>query len=198
MDIGLHVPGDIALVTGDNEPTICHYPEPSLTSIDFGYDRIGYEAARMMDDLLAGVEPPSVPIMLPPRQLVVRHSSDFLYVDEPVVTRAMQYIASHVRDPITVDDVADAVGVSRRTLENRFNSHLSRSVASEMRRVRIEHAKRLLAGRELSIAGIARVAGFSSNAQMSRVFQRELGVTPREYRRQRQRRGAAGAEEAAG
>ena len=48
----------------------------------------------------------------------------------------------------------------------------------------MEHAKRLLAGQELSIAEIAKATGYSSNAQMSRVFQRELGQSPRDYRKQ--------------
>jgi AraC-like DNA-binding protein len=166
----------------DHEPTLCEHPEPSLTSVDVGYDRIGYEAAKLMDDLLTGGKPPRQPRLIPPREWVVRHSSDFLYVDDPLVTAAMQFIANHSRDPVSVEDIAGAAGASRRALELRFRARLNRSVAAEMRRVRIEHAKRLLIGSDLAIAAIAKRAGYSSNPQMTRVFQRELGVTPRTYR----------------
>ncbi len=194
-DLGLHVPGDAAVIAGGNEPTLCHYPEPSLTSLDYGYDRIGYEAARLMDSLLAGDPPPTAPLLLPPRELVVRHSSDFLYVADAVVMSAMRFIASHSSKPISVDDVAEAAGVSRRTLESRFKSNTDRSVAAEIRRVRIEHAKRLLAAEDLSIAEVAKIAGFKSNAQLCRVFQNELNTSPRAYRRQRQLHGTTAVDE---
>lgn len=181
-DMGIDVPRDLAIVAGHNEPTLCDYPEPTLTSIDMGFDRVGHEAARLMDDMLNGGSPPAKMIQIPPRQIVVRQSSDFLYVNEPLIADAIQFIANHIRNPISVEDVAEAVGVSRRNLETRFKAHVHRTVAEEMRRIRMEHAKRLLAGQQTSIANIAKVAGYSSNAQMSRLFQRELGMSPRDYR----------------
>lgn len=183
-DRGINIPGDLAIIAGYNEPTICEYPQPTLTSIDIGFDRIGYEAAGLMDRILKGSKPPTKPILFPPRQLVIRQSSDFIYVDDPLVTQAIHYISNHIRSPITVDDVANAVDISRRNLEQRFSAHVHRTVAEEMRRIRLEHAKRLLASQELSVAAIAKATGYGSNAQMSRVFQRELGISPRAYRQQ--------------
>lgn len=181
--MGVDVPRDLAIVAGHNEPTICEHPAPALTSLDMGFDRIGYEAASLMDELLRGAAPPTKPILLPPRQLIVRQSSDFTYSKDPIVAAAIYYIANHICHPITVDDVAEAVEVSRRNLEKRFLAGTQHTVAEEIRRIRLEQVKRLLAGDELSIKNIANTAGYSSNAQMSRVFQRELGMSPREYRK---------------
>ncbi|MEX2216155.1 MAG: substrate-binding domain-containing protein [Phycisphaeraceae bacterium] len=181
-DMGLSIPRDIALVAGDNEPALCLYPEPSLTSVDVGFERVGFEAARMMDQLLAGGPKPTKPLLIPPRELVVRNSSDFLYVDDPPVSAAMQFIAANSRERISVEHVAEAAGVSRRSLELRFRSHLNRSVAGELQRVRVEHARRLLVGSEFSIGAIAKRVGYGTNSQLTRVFQREFGLTPRAYR----------------
>ncbi len=179
---GLRVPEDIAIVGGYNEPTICLYPEPTLTSVEYGLDHIGYEAARMLHRLLRKETLNERVVRLPPRELIVRQSSDFVYVDEEIVSVAMQFIAQNSKRPIGVDDVALAVGASRRTLEMRFEKHLGRSVAAEVRRVRLEQAKRLLASGTEPIAQVARLAGLGTPQQFARVFRREVGATPREYR----------------
>jgi len=110
----------VATVSAHNEPTICLYPEPTLSSIEYGYDHIGHEAARMMDCLLEGNQPDEPHLHIPPRELVIRRSSDFLYIDDEVVSAAMQFISQNAHKAITVNDVAFVANVSRRTLEQRF------------------------------------------------------------------------------
>ncbi len=183
-ELDYRVPEDIAIVGGGNEPSVCLYPEPTLTSIEFGLNHIGYESARMMHRLLKGEKLKKNKIVVPPKELVVRQSSDFVYVDEEIVSSAMQYIARHSRQRLGVDDVAQAVGTSRRTLETRFETRLGRSVGAEIRRVRLDQAKRLLASSDESIKQIARLTGIGTAQQFARVFRREIGMSPREYRGQ--------------
>ena len=181
-ELGLRVPADVAVAGGYNEPTICLYPEPTLTTVEFGLDHVGYEAARLLHRLLRREKLKQEVVYFPPRELVVRQSSDFVYIDEEIVSAAMQYISQSARHDINVDDVATAAGTSRRTLETRFEKHLGRTVAAEIRRVRLEHAKRLLASSDESIGRIGRLTGIGEPQQFSRVFRREVGVSPREYR----------------
>lgn len=183
QEMGLRVPEDVAIAGGYNEPTICLYPEPTLTSVEYGLERVGYEAARMMHRLLKREKLPEREVYLPPRALIVRQSSDFVYVDEETVSAAMQFIAQNARRRIGVEDVARAASASRRTLEQRFEKHLGRTVAAEIRRVRLDQAKRLLAGSNESIAAIGRLTGIGGAQQFSRVFHREVGISPRDYRR---------------
>ena len=49
---GWRVPQDVAIVAGSNEEVLCENPRPSLTSIELGFDQIGYEAARLLDRLM--------------------------------------------------------------------------------------------------------------------------------------------------
>ncbi len=183
---GLRVPIDVAIVAGWNEETLCEQPHPSLTSIELGFERVGHEAARLLDRLMTGKTPPRRTIVLPPQGLVVRESTDFYAVEDEVVAAALAFIAANSHRPIGRDDVAKAVGVELRTLQNRFRKYLDRPIATEIRRVRIERAKRELAQSKRSMSEIARDVGFGKAMRMYEVFRRELGVTPSEYRQQRQ------------
>jgi transcriptional regulator GlxA family with amidase domain len=118
--------------------------------------------------------------------VVVRESTDFFAVDDALVAAALEFIAAQSHLPIKMDDVARAVATEPRTLQRRFQKYLNRPIATEIRRVRIERAKRELVQTDRSITSISRDVGFGPPMRMYEVFCRELGVTPTQYRRQRQ------------
>jgi len=184
QELGWHIPRDLAIVTGINEIAHCEHIFPTLTSIELGTERIGYEAACLLGGLMKGASPPKAPIVMPPLGLVVRESTDFMHSDDPLIAAALAYIAQNSHLPIQRSDVAEAVHIGQRTLERRFMDHLQRSVAAEIRRARIERAKRELAQTERSLAEIATAVGLSTAAHMHQVFVREAGLTPTEYRQQ--------------
>lgn len=182
---GWRTPEDVAIVAGKNEETLCEQPRPSLTSVEIGYDRIGYAAAELLGRLMAGHPPPAASVRLTPHGLVVRESTDFFAVDHPTVAAALAYIAAHSHRRIGPDDVARAVGVETRTLQNYFRKTIIRPVATEIRRVRVERAKRELSQSDRPLDAIARDVGFGNVQRLYEVFRRELGLSPGEYRRQR-------------
>jgi LacI family transcriptional regulator len=191
---GWRVPEDVAIIAGMNEEVFCANPRPSLSSVELGFERIGYEAARFLDRLMdekeqgqeqrQGATPEH--ILLPPQGLVVRESTDFYAVDDQLLASALEFISANCHRDIGPADVAMAVSLEPRTLHRRFLKVLDRSVAAEIRRVRIERAKRELTQSALSITAIARNVGFGERMRMYDVFRRELGVTPSEYRKRRQ------------
>lgn len=185
---GWRVPEDVAIVAGKNQETLCEQPRPTLTSIEIGYDRIGYAAADLLDRLMAGEAAPIGPIRLPPHGLVVRESTDFFAVENPIVAAALAFISANSHRRIGPDDVAAAVGAETRTLQNYFRKTIQRPIATEIRRVRIERAKRELAQSDRTLDVIARDVGFGTIQRLYEVFRRELGVAPGEYRLQRQLR----------
>jgi len=186
LNRGWRVPEDVAIITGLNEEAYCENPRPSLTSIEIGYERNGYEAAKLLDRLMDGESPPTQPILLPPVGVVVRESTDFFSVDDPQVAGALKFIAENCHRPIHVNDVARAVVAETQTLQLRFQKHLDRSIASVIRSTRIERAKRELTNSDDPLETIARKVGFRRAEQMYLVFKRELGISPSEYRQQRQ------------
>ena len=183
---GLRVPADAAIIAGQNEETLCAHPRPTLTSMELGFERVGYEAARLLHRLMDRKSPPTEPVLLPPVGLVVRESTDFHAIDNHLVAAALTYISANSHRSIGQDDVSKAVGAETRTLQNYFRKHLGRPIVAEIRRVRIERAKRELAQSDRRLADIARDAGFGESMRMYEVFRRELGVTPSQYRKQRQ------------
>ena len=92
---GLRIPEDVALIGFGNEPTVCVHPEPSLSSIEVGFERVGYEAAALLDRLMDGRPAPKAPILVQPAGLVVRRSTDVYVVDDPEVAAALRFIAEH-------------------------------------------------------------------------------------------------------
>ncbi len=183
---GLRVPEDVAIITGWNEEALCEQPRPSLTSIETGSDRIGYEAARMLHQLMDGQKAPTRPLLLPPQGLVVRESTDFYAVEDEVVAAALTFISANSHRRIGPAEVSRAVSMETRSLQLKFRKYLDRPIATEIRRVRIERAKRELAHSTRRLSDIARDVGFGETMRMYEVFRRELGVTPSEYRKQRQ------------
>ncbi len=186
QDRGLRVPKDVAIVAGQNEPTLCEHPRPSLTSIDYGFERVGYEAARMLDQLMAGKELRQTHVVVPPTGLVTRESTDFFAVHDETVAAALAFISANSHRDIGLGDVAKAIAVETRTLQNYFQKHLGRPIVAEIRRVRIERAKHELAKGKRALEAIARDTGFGTAMHMYEVFRREVGITPSAYRKQRQ------------
>ena len=184
---GLYVPQDVALIGAHNEPVICLHPEPSLSSIDLGYESVGYRAAELLDEIMDGAWAPTEPIYLPPTELIPRQSTDALAVDDKLVAAALRFISEHSHEPIRVSHVVESLRVPRRTLERRFSARLGRTVAGEIARLRVERAKRKLVETRASVGSIARESGFSTALQMAVVFNRLEGMSPGVYRRKHRR-----------
>ena len=104
-----------------HEP-ICRLSSSPLTSVDVNAARIGYEAAALLDRMIAGEKRPRQVIELPPRGVVARPSTDLLAVDDLHVAAALRFIREHVCDPINVEQVLSQIPISRSTLERRFQA----------------------------------------------------------------------------
>ena len=180
---GWHVPKEVALVSLDNIPTILNHP-PQITSIDLNYEQVGYEAAAMLDRIIDGEQTEPRQIYVSPKGMITRESTDYFAVEDEVVAAALRFISANLRHKLTVDLLADHVAVSPRSLQLRFQAALNRPISDEVRRLRLEAAKRLLRDQRLQISQIARQVGFNSSVTINNIFHRELGMSPSAYRKQ--------------
>jgi LacI family transcriptional regulator len=180
---GLRVPDDVALVGVDDDDLLCEMARPALSSVALPTERVGYEAAALLDRLLSGARPPRRPLLLPPTGVVTRESSDVLGVDDPDLAAAVRFIRSRPHAPVGVEEVVREVSVSRRSLERRFRAVLGRSIGQEIRRVHLDQAMSLLAGTDLPMSAVARESGFTDQRQLSVAFRAHAGETPTGYRR---------------
>jgi LacI family transcriptional regulator len=179
---GLHVSEDVAIVGTHNESEICGAPSPSLTSIDLGFGQVGYRAAAMLERLMAGGEASAEPELVPPAELVSRQSTDVYASNDPVVARAMRFIAENGHQRIQVKHVAAAVATTRRTLERKFRDAMGRSIAGEITRLRLQRAKRRMVETDASMKDVAIEAGFRTADHFGKVFNRVEGISPSHYR----------------
>jgi len=92
------------------------------------------------------------------------------------------WIADHVADTISSEDLAERVGLSERQFRRRFAQAFGETPTRYIERVRIETACGWLTSEPQSIDAIARQTGFSSADTFRRTFERLRGVTPSEYR----------------
>lgn len=98
------------------------------------------------------------------------------------VQKAVEYISARYSYPITVEDIADYVGLSRSHLFRSFETVLQLSPKEYLSRFRIKQACYLLGHTSLSITAIANSVGFESSLYFSKAFKKAKGMSPREYK----------------
>lgn len=182
--VGVAVPEEAAVAGVDNEEVLCQLCEPPLSSVVPNPERIGYEAAALLDRLMAGERPPKEERLIAPLGVAARQSSDVLRIDDPDVAAAVSFIRQRACEGLSVTQVVEQVAVSRSLLERRFRKYLGRSPQAEIRLVQLKRVQQLLADTELSLEAIAKLAGYAHPEYMSVVFRRLTGQTPGAFRRQ--------------
>ncbi len=180
---GLNVPSEVAVLAGDHDELMVSIATPRLSTIDPAPRRVGYEAAAILDRLLHGGRPPATPVLVPPAGILERRSTDASAVEDEAVAAAIRYIRERACGTLRVHDVAEHVRVARRTLEVAFRTLLGRSPAEEIRRVRLEHARRLVSHGDMPLSEVAVRCGFGQLESLTRAFRRAYGQTPAAYRR---------------
>lgn len=93
-----------------------------------------------------------------------------------------EYIYSHIKERITVEDLADMLGVSASYLSRLFKRETGDSVSVYIRRKKIETAKNLLQYSEYSMIEIANRLSFSSQSHFIQQFRELVGMTPKKFR----------------
>ena len=181
-DRDIAVPEEVAVIGVDNDELICELCHPPLSSIEQNPERVGYEAAALLDRLIDGQASPAQPILVEPLGVVARQSTDVVAVGDADVAAAVHFIRGHACDGIQVKDVLQHTNISRSTLERRFARLLGRSPKAEILRVQLDRVKHLLAMTDYSLARIAQLTGFDYMESMCCCFKRTIGQTPGRYR----------------
>jgi LacI family transcriptional regulator len=144
---------------------------------------MGEKAGQLAARALAAHPGAGERIVLEPLDVVARRSTDVTVVHDPIVERARGWSAQRSRDRLTLNAIARAASCSRQRLEQRFRAAIGRTVMQEVRRARVDIAKRLLSTTSLPLEQVAEQSGFTSATMLSVVFRRETGTPPGGYRR---------------
>jgi LacI family transcriptional regulator len=183
-DAGVLVPEQAALIGVDNFEYRCEPASVPLSSIDPDQERVGYEAAAMLDKLMSGKTLEQRAIRVPPIGIVQRDSTDMAAVADVEVARALRFIVQNFRTRLGLRDVARATDISLRRLQTRFKEHLDRTILQEINGRRVKHAQGLLAATRKKIHVVAGECGFGSSVKLIRVFRQYVGTSPKRYRKQ--------------
>jgi LacI family transcriptional regulator len=180
--IGVAVPDEVAVIGVDDDDLLCELSNPPLSSVVPNTYRTGYEAAALLDEMMAGGKFKGEAHLIAPLGVATRQSTDVLAIHDRNVARALHYIRNNACDGINVQDVIKAVPQSRRLMEKRFVKFIGRTPHQEIIRVQLERVKQLLTQSELSIDEIATRCGFAHVEYLSVAFKRELGMPPSKFR----------------
>lgn len=183
ISMGWKVSDQLALVGCGNNEMICSAIRPTLSSVDMGYQFNGFQAAKLLDHLMAGNRSPSKLVLTPVKELVVRGSSDAFAVSDPKVAQALRFMADNLSRVISVPTIAKEVRLGRQSLERRFRCCIGRGINEQLIRLRVEALKRLIVDTDKSIKTASAEVGFRTSVNMHTMFKRLTGATPAEYRR---------------
>ena len=181
---GCRVPDDVLILGVDNDTMLCEMSNPTLSSIPLSSRETGYRAAEILDRTMRGEiaigEMPDVPYT--GNHVVERLSSARSFAYDALVRRCRETLETEFASPIRIADLATRFHVSRRTLETHFRDVAGTTIAEEVCRLRIEHAKHLLSTTGDSQEKIAAECGFYNASHLSATFRSRLGMRPSAFR----------------
>ncbi|RDL44776.1 GlxA family transcriptional regulator [Marinomonas piezotolerans] len=102
---------------------------------------------------------------------------------QPKLVEAVQLMEANIREPLSSDDIAFHVGISRRHLERLFKQNLETVPSRYYLELRLKHAKQLITQTDKSILEIGQECGFTSAPHFSTTYKGFFDVTPRDERK---------------
>lgn len=105
-----------------------------------------------------------------------------LHRDE-AIANAQSHIRKHFAKPLQISQLAAESGLSERSFQRRFRAATGQSALDYLNTLRLRTARELLQQSNLAVADIAQTTGISEPSYFSRLFKRQYGETPVEYRK---------------
>lgn len=98
------------------------------------------------------------------------------------ILECMNYIYAHIKERITIEDLAKATGNSASYISRLFKDEIGTSPSDYIRKVKLEKAQNLLRFSDFTLVEISSYLSFSSQSHFIKLFQEETGMTPKKYR----------------
>ena len=136
----------------------------------------GNELARRIAELFVQTSPRQGN---EPQRMNVQHRHGIYHKG---MVDAIELMEANIEQPLTTQELAECVDISKRQLERLFRAHLQTTPTNYYQTLRLKESKRLLEQTTLSIVEVAVACGFLSAGHFSKRFRLQYGVTPREAR----------------
>lgn len=184
--VGLRVPEDVAVIGVDDHVPVAELCNPPLTSVEVPSYELGFQAAALLDRIMAGENILPQRIVLPPRGVVKRASTDVQAIENPHVLAAVNYVRKHAGEAFGVERLVKEARISRVWLNKMFLEALGCTTREYLWHVRTARAREILTKEpKKKLQEISAECGFGNLERFRIVFERVAGVRPADYRRRR-------------
>lgn len=122
-------------------------------------------------------------------EVISRRNVDMENKNENLIVAACEYIEANLSEDISINMIADQIGVSEGHLSRMFKKTMNKNIVEYITEKRMEEAKRLLTETSFSIEKIANMSGYRTPHYFGKKFKEAYGYTPSEYREMVKRRG---------
>jgi len=177
---GFAVPRDLAVLGIDNDRIVCTTAMPTISSIPNRMREIGYNAGRILNELMSGRSSGGRTIRVRHSQVVSRLSTDVDALADSAVAEALR---NNLFSDTGIEVLARHVGLSKSTLQERALKELGHPIGEEIRTIRLSAAKELLSETDRPITTVADICGYTSVSHLSLRINEDCGMTPLAYRR---------------
>ncbi len=180
----ISIPDEIALMGVDNDEMICNLSDPPITSILLDVEKGGFEAARLLHQMVK--ERRNVPfnIVVKPVRIETRKSTEKLVIQNNHVKTVVEYIENNYITLKSIDELVNLIPLSRRILEIKFKEEMGTSIYQYIIRCRIDHLANLLITTNDTLFDVVLQSGFNDCKNISRIFKKYKNCTPYEFRQQ--------------
>ncbi len=184
MQMGLHVPDQVAIIGITNDEFECITAPIALSSVDLNASVVGDRAARLLLRMIAGRPAPAKPTLVRPAGVITRGSSDMLATDDPLIARVVRHARDRLSSGIQVADLARRFGMSRQHMDLLFRQRARFTPVQMLQHLGVVRAKQLLTGTDLTLRQIAGECGYADLPYFGVLFRKLTGTTPAAYRNQ--------------
>lgn len=178
----IKIPKEVSLLGVDNDDLICNLSDPPISSIVLDVEKGGYEAGRLIHQLIKEEKTEPFNIIINPTRFELRQSTELYNIDDEYIQKVVSYIVEKFDTDISIDDLSHIVPLSRRNLEIKFKNEMGTSIYQFILELRIDHFSNLLLTTDRSLFDLALESGFNDCKNISRIFKKFKGATPVEYR----------------
>lgn len=178
----IRVPEDVAVLGVDNDEILCNMSDPPLSSIVLDVENGGYQAARLLHQIINNRDLPQFNIVINPIRIERRKSTEGYAINDPLVLSTIRMIEDDNNRQITIKEILERVHVSRRVLEKRFKSTVGDSIYQYILEYRISCFAEKLLTSDKPVSEIAFDLGYDDYVNLSKAFKRIYEMTPTQYR----------------
>lgn len=179
----INVPDDIAILGVDNDDLLCNISDPPLSSIVLDVENGGYNAGKLLHQLITKEITEPFNIVVNPLIIERRKSTEKYAVSDKNIRTILNYIEKNYANHLSVEELVKQVPLSRRVLEKKFKEETGESLYQYIQNYRIDQFTRLLITTDYSLFETALQSGFENYKNVSRVFRKYKSLSPAEYRK---------------